>query len=253
MANQSKPSPSDDNSSRNYLTVTVSLFVLVCLFVGIAATSPTFETRQRWILIGFVITFAIAGLGLSIWMVSRQSRQRSSGDSRELGWKTSPTDRQRRKLNDNLREIIVALNAGDVQIDDLFSVYIVAEDLAFRQIQQEMKENLLRQQSVGGIDFDAILFKPDFVTCIETAFLFAPDVPQAKIDEILSRISSAKKFCEQSGKKANLRLLFVLITQLDKTGEAQLRSSLVKKFSATSVDVDIRLFDFEDLQKKYAP
>jgi len=255
MANQGKPSPVNDNdSSRNYLIIIISLFALVCLFVGIAATSQMFEPLQRWILIGFVIGFAVVGLCLSIWTVLRRSGQNVAGrDSREFGWKTSPTDRQRRKLNDNLREIIVALKLADVRTDDLFSAYIVAEDLAFRQIQQETKESLLRHQSVGGVDFDAILLKPDYITCIETAFLVAPDVPQEKINEILHRISSAKIIFEQLGKKSNLRLLFVLITQLDKADEERLRSSLVKKFSATSVDVDIRLFDFEGLQKIYAP
>lgn len=231
----------------------ISLLVLVCLFVGAAATSQTFEPLQRWILIVFVILFAVVGLGLSVWTVLRRSERNVAGrDSREFGWKSSPTERQRRKLNENLREIVVAPKFADARIDDLFSAYVVAEDLAFRQIQQETKENLLRHQSIGGVDFDAILVKPDYVTCIETAFLVAPDVSQEKINEILHRISSAKKIFEQSGKKTNLRLLFVLITRLDKAGETQLRASLVKKFAATSVDIDIRLFDFEELQKIYA-
>ncbi len=253
MVNQSKLSAVKNNSSRNYLIVIVSLFVLVCLFVAVAATSQSFEPNQRSVLIGFVVIFAVVGLGLSVWMVIYQSRQDIGGDARELGWKTSPTDSQRRKLNENLREIVGALKLADVQIDDLFSAYIVAEDLAFRQIQQETRENLLRHQSVGGIDFDAVLFKQGIATCVEIAFLVAPDVPQAKIDETLNRIAAAKKAFERLGKTTNLKLLLVLITQLDKAGEDELRSSLVKKFAATSVDVDIRLFDFEELQRNYAP
>lgn len=255
MANQGKPSLADFiGSSRNYLIVIVSLFVLVCLLVGIAATSPTLETLQRWILIGFVVVFGTFGLSLSVWLVLLQARRSAVGISnREFGWKSSSTDSQRRKLNDSLREIIAALKLSDVQIDDLFSAYIVAEDLALRQIQLEARENLLRHQSIGGTDFDAILLKQDVITCIEVAFLVTADVSQSKINEILNKVASAEKAFERSGKGANVRLLFVLITQLDAEGEARLRSSLVKQFSATSVDVDIRLFDFEDLQKIYAP
>jgi hypothetical protein len=45
----------------------------------------------------------------------------------------------------------------------------------------------------------------------------------------------------------------VLVTQLDQVGEAKLRAAVVKKFTpdTTPVDVDIRLLDFESLQKIY--
>ncbi|MCY7344755.1 MAG: hypothetical protein LH614_00925, partial [Pyrinomonadaceae bacterium] len=132
MANQGKPALTNYIiSSRNNLFVIVGLVILICLFLGIAATSPTLETVQRWVLIVFVIVFAVFGLGIAIWLILRQARQNAVGrDNREFGWKTSSTDSQRRKLNDNLREIIAALKLSDVQIDDLFSAYVVAEDLA---------------------------------------------------------------------------------------------------------------------------
>ena len=255
MANQGKPSLMNFvGSSRNYLILIISLIALVCLFVGIAATSQTLETLQRWILIVFVILFAVFGLSLSVWLVLRQAQQNAIGkDNREYGWKASSTESQRRKLDDNLREITVALKNPDIPTADLFSTYILAEDLALRQIQQEVKEPLLRHQSIGNADFDAVLFKQDVIICVEIAFLVAPDISQVKINDVLKKIALAKKTFERLGKDAKLKLLLVLITQLDQTGEANLRSSLVKKFSATAVDVDIRLFDFESLQKIYAP
>jgi hypothetical protein len=254
MAKQGKPSLTDFvKTSRNYLILIVSLVALVCIFVGIAATSQTLETLQRWILIVFVVLFATAGLSLSIWLILRQARQTAIGkDNREFGWKASSTESQRRKLDDNLREIIVALNNPDVPMSDLFSTYILAEDLALRQIQQETKEPVLRHQSVGNADFDAVFFKHDAIVCIEIAFLVSPDISQAKINEVLKKIASAKKTVDRLGRDAKFKLLLVLITQLDAAGEAELRSSLVKKFSATAVDVDIRLFDFEGLQKIYS-
>jgi len=253
MVNRGKPSlMSFVNSSRNYLILIISLFALVCLFVGIAATSKTLEALQRWILIVFVILFATFGLGLSIWLILRQARRNADGrDNRAFSWKASSTDSQRRKLNDNLRELTVTLKNSDVPTSELFWAYIVAEDLALRQIQQENKELLLRHQSVGSADFDAVLFKQDVIICLEIAFLVAPDVSQAKINEVLKKIASAKKTFERLGKDAKFRLLLVLITQLDQADEAQLRSSLVKKFSATSVEVDVRLFEFKRLQKIY--
>ena len=45
----------------------------------------------------------------------------------------------------------------------------------------------------------------------------------------------------------------VLVTQLDERDVTELRSSIGKKiFPETPVDIDIRLRDFEELQKIYA-
>ena len=242
------------SSSRNYLILVVSIIAFFCLFIGIAATSPTLEALQRWILIVFVIVFAVVGLSLSVWLILRQARQNAVGkENREFGCKPSSTESQRRKLDDTLREITVALQNPDVATADLFSTYVLAEDLALRQIQQEIKEPVFRHQSVGNADFDAVLFKQDFIVCVEIVFLVAPDVSQAKINDVLKKTALAKKNLERLGKAAKFKLMLVLITQLEQEDEALLRSSLVKKFSTTSVDVDIRLLDFQGLQKIYAP
>jgi hypothetical protein len=48
------------------------------------------------------------------------------------------------------------------------------------------------------------------------------------------------------------RLMVVLVTQLNFEDEERLRRSLnTKRFSGTPVDVDIRLLDFEALQRIY--
>ncbi len=252
MTNQGKlPLLSFVNSSRNYLILIVSLFAFICFFVGITATGQTLETLQRWILIVFIILFATVGMSFSIWLILRQSRQNYvRKDNRESNWKASATENQRRKLNTDVREIAESLNVSE--LSSVFSAFIVAQDLALRQIQSEAKEIILRNQSIGSIDFDAVIFKQDIIVCVEIAFLVSADISQAKVNEVLKKISSAKKTVDRTGKDTKFRLLLVLITQLAKTDEAKLRSTLVQKFPPTTVDVDIRLFDFESLQKIYA-
>ena len=50
----------------------------------------------------------------------------------------------------------------------------------------------------------------------------------------------------------NARLMVVLVTQLNFEDEDGLRKSLdTKRFPGTPVDVDIRLLDFEALQRIY--
>ena len=82
---------------------------------------------------------------------------------------------------------------GADQLPDLLSAYIVAEDLALRQIQQEENLPLMRHVSIGGTSFDGILVDQDLITCIEVSFLVVPDVRQEKIEAMLKKISLAKK------------------------------------------------------------
>lgn len=253
MPNQSRFSLTDSiAASKNYLILVVSLIGLIGLLVGIAATSSKLETIQRWILIVFVIVFAILGLSVSVWLILRQARFAAVGASnRGFGWKTSPTDVQRRNLDGKLSEISRQLGNSEMSSGDSLSTYIVAEDLALRQIETESKDLLLRHQMIGAADFDAILFKQDAVVCVEIFFLVQPDIAQSKINAILKKIEAARKTFERTGKDSTFRLLLVLITRLDREGEARLRSTLVEKFSETTIEVEVRLFDFADLQKIY--
>ena len=144
------------------------------------------------------------------------------------------------------------LKVQDEQLTDLLSAYIVAEDLALRQIQQEENLPLMRHVSIGKTPFDAILIDQDLITCIEVAFLVVPDVRQDKIESMLKKIAQAKKNLAEMKSRLRLRLMLVLVTQLTVDEEEQLRAILMtRRFSDTPVDIDIRLLDFEMLQKVY--
>ncbi len=110
----------------------------------------------------------------------------------------------------------------------------------------------MRYVCIGNAEFDAVLMKQDFVICIELVFLVMPIVPQEKINLLLNKILVAQETFKQINFEAKIKLLLVVVTQLDRIQEKELRSNLIKKFLSTPVDVDIRLLDFESLQKIYA-
>jgi hypothetical protein len=61
-----------------------------------------------------------------------------------------------------------------------------------------------------------------------------------------------KKVVEEMKIAMNVRLMVILVTQLTFEDEQRLRKSLgTKRFAGTPVDVDIRLLDFEALQRIY--
>ncbi|MDQ3181790.1 MAG: hypothetical protein M3Q33_14905 [Acidobacteriota bacterium] len=239
--------------SLSYLLIITGVIAFVCLVVGFAASSDNLSAIQSWILTVFLILFAVFSVVASVWLILRELRRAAVGrDNRDFNWEVSSPAKQQSKLNSEVSEIAAILKLPDEQLSDLLSAYIVAEDLALRQVQQEAKQPIARHLSIGNTEFNAILLKQDIITCIEVIFLVTPDVSQAKINEMLKKIELVKKTFSQNKREAKIRLLLVLVTQLDQAEEARLRSSLVKKFAATPVDVDIRLLDFEGLQKIYA-
>lgn len=240
------------NPSRHYLTMSVGLIATLCLALGYAfvSASASLDSVQRWFFILFLAVFACLGLISSVWLVLRQSRKLSvSRKDDEIGWKIMSAERQQQKLNLEIIELARILSTPANQISDLRSAYIVAEDLALRHIEKESQMPLMRHISFADVEFDAVLINQEIIKCVEVTFLVTPDVSREKIASILRKVETLKKKLDVIRPHTKLVLLLAVVTQLDRPGEAELRSTLGDKFAETPVDTDIRLFDFEELQK----
>lgn len=240
---------------KNYPALIIGLVVLVCILIGVALafSAQYLESGQKWFLIIALMIFAFLSVGMATWLTLRHSRKISvSQKDSELEWNLASPDKQKRSLNTEVREIAKLMEIPVEQMSDLRSAYIVAEDLALRKVQEEAAIPIMRHINIGNTIFNAIYLKEDLATCVDVTFLVTPDVSQEKIDFVLRKISTAKTSFEKIRKGSKIRLLLVLVTQLEAEEEKKLRSKLVSKFSSTPVDVDIRLFDFQTLQKIYA-
>jgi hypothetical protein len=102
------------------------------------------------------------------------------------------------------------------------------------------------------VPFDAVLVKQDTILCAEVSFLVAPELRQERIDSMMRKMGRVRKVVEQMNLRMKVLLMVILVTQLTFEDEERLRKSLnTKRFSGTPVDVDIRLLDFEALQRIY--
>lgn len=253
MAKQNKVSLLEFvNPSRNYLMLIVLLITAVCVVLGLtfATAADSLDVVQRWFFIFFLVSFPVLGLTISLRLMLRHYRKLSiAGNDSEIGWKIMPAAKQQQKLNGEVSELAKILSIPANQMSDLRSAYIVAEDLALRHIEKESQLPLMRHISLEGIEFDAVLINQEIIKCVEVTFLVTPNISDEKIAVILGKVEQAKKKLAQIRPHTKLVLLLALVTQLDRTGEAKLRSNLGSKFDETPVDVDIRLFDFEELQR----
>ena len=234
-------------SSAYPLTI-LSILVLVCLAAGLVM-SLNAGTWPYTAIFGVAIA-AIAIFGYLNFSQSRNAK--AERDQKRIEWDTSLPEVQRQSLNLKVFELSRILEVEPEQLSDLQSAYIVAEDLGLRQIQQEEGVPLMRHVSIAGVPFDAVLVKNDLVACIDVSFLVAPELRQDRIDAMLRKIAAVKNSLGQHDTVMKTRLMMVLITQLTPEDEELLRSMLnTRRFSETPVDIDIRLLDFEALQRIY--
>lgn len=237
-----------ERQKTNYPLIACAVVLMAVLVAGAVVSAKASDLTSAGIFVAALAFFIV----VMLLDISKTRRMAAVDDRRFIRWDTAMPEIQRQNVNVEVRELARLLGVGIDQLPDLLSAYIVAEDLALRQIQQEENLPLMRHVSIGRTPFDAILIDQDLITCIEVAFLVVPDVRQDRIESMLKKISQAKKNLAEMKSRLRLRLMVVLVTQLTPEEEEKLRGMLVtRRFTDTPVDIDIRLLDFEMLQKVY--
>lgn len=246
--------PSADKLSRleqrrmNVPLTAVRAILLLLLIGGVVMSVKASDTIATLFFVAAIFLLVIAVL----FDIAGARKTAALDDRKFIKWDSSSPEIQRQNVNVEVHDLAKVLGVGDDGLTDLLSAYIVAEDLALRQIQQEENLPLMRHVSVGRVPFDGILVDQDLITCIEVAFLVAPDVRQERIEAMLKKVAQAKKDLAEMKSRLRLRLMLVLVTQLSNEEETLLRGILVsRRFTDTPVDIDIRLLDFEMLQRVY--
>ena len=227
------------------LSITIAVLLAAGLLMAVFV--------REW---AFTALFALAliGIGVYSYISSRTTRKLAAAtEESRIDWESALPEVQRESLNIEVVELSRILDVTTEQLGDLQSAYIVAEDLALRQIQQEEQVPLLRHVTIGHVPFDAVFVKQDVIVCAEVSFLVVPDLRQERVDSMLRKMSRVTKVLDEMNVAMNVKLMIVLITQLTSEDEGQLRKKLntAKKFPGTPVEIEIRFLDFEALQRIY--
>jgi hypothetical protein len=226
----------------------LSTVVLICLVGGVVYALML----QLWPAAAIFGVGAIGLIAYAWFSIDQIRRLEAAYDQKRIDWEAALPEIQRENLKLEVLELSKVLEVATDQVGDLQSAYIVAEDLALRQIQQDENVPLLRHVGVGDVPFDAVFVKDDVLNCCEVSFLVAPDLRQDKIDAMIRKVKRVKEIVGTAKVSLTVRMMLILVTQLSKEDDDRLRSVLnTRRFSTTPVDVDIRLLDFETLQKIY--
>jgi hypothetical protein len=222
--------------------------ILMLLAIGLV----TAVASANWPLVA-VVSLAIVGVAAYSWFSFERARGLAALQNRHrIAWASAEPEIQRQNLDLEVSELSRILEVEPDQVSDLRSAYIVAEDLALRHIQTEEHVPVLRHISIGGVSFDAAMVLRGTLICCDVIFLVAPEVRQERIDAMVKKITAVGSFLERDKVQLDLRHMLVLVTQLtDEDRDRLLRTHDTKRFQGTPVDIDIRLLDFEELQKLY--
>lgn len=227
-------------------------FVAIAAVILVLSVLVASIVSRNWLLTVISTLATVAVLG---WMAVGARRHRKTIADKAAGWiawEPVQPDLQRQALNVAVGEISRILKVQPEAVGDVQTAFIVGEDLALRQIQQEENVPLMRHISIGGVPFDAAFTKDDILVCCEVCFLVSSELGQDRVAAMMRKIGAAKRSVAEMNIGLEVRLMVVIVTQMASADVEKLRGTLsTKRFSSTPVDIDIRLMDFEGLQRVY--
>jgi hypothetical protein len=257
--------------ARNQLGIIALLTVLIYALASVViGFSGHIDPSQKWPLVWFLVLFPLLVLGIFGWLVSRHHVKlySAAADSTATGFfvTTLTADQQRRKLTRSIgaidgSESLSSTNlittdpdaelAGAAASYDPRAIYIIAEDLALRRIEIERGPSFMRHVTLEGVPFDGVIVKDDKVMAVQVAFMASPHVRPGFTGALLDNAEYASTRLKLTRPGSSFTLLLAVVTQIAEQEQAQLKSSLIGKFGATPVDIDIEFFDFEQLQNEF--
>jgi hypothetical protein len=239
-----RPAVEIERPTPNYPLIMIGGFVFLCL---VGALVLAFNASAWAILV--LCVFAVLGAAAFAYF---DSVKKPLGLQHRLEWRPASTELQQQSLALEVEGIAASLDLDPWQTTDLFTAYVVAEDLALRRMQQDHTAPMIRHLQVGGAPFDALIIEANELICIEISFVVTPDLRQEKVDAMLRKMGTVKRYLTAQKLDVALRLMIVVVTQLTPEEVDDLKSRLTgKRFPDSPVNIDIHFFDFEELQRTY--
>lgn len=253
----------------NQLIIIAVLIGLIYIAAGVVLvmtmTSTGSDPNQKWPLLIFMAVFPLFALAMFAWLVSKHHTKlyTSTPTIAEMSLNTLTPDQQRRKLNSEVSSIISAItksNNGDgkkkasedPQRADIRTAFIVAEDLALRQLELEYGDTFMRHAALEGVPFDGVWVNTDKIAGIEVKFLDVPLLPQESVDSLLDKAEYAAARLKRTRPDAAFSFVLTLVTQLSAEEQTKLRMGLENKFALTPVKkIELKVYDFDNLQNTF--
>lgn len=246
----------------NQLIIIAILIGLIYIAAGavLAFANQGLDGYLKWPLVVFMSVFPLFAIGMFAWLVSKHHTKlyTSTPMITEMSLNTLTPDQQRRKLNAEISSIISAMAntnnenkkkpTEEPQRHHIRTAFIVAEDLALRQLELEYGESFMRHSALEGVPFDGVWVNTDKIAGIEVKFLDVPNLSQESVDSLLDKAEYAAARLRRTRPDAAFSFILALVTQLNAEDQTKLRMGLENKFALTPVKkIELKMFDFDNL------
>lgn len=168
--------------------------------------------------------------------------------------KPQAPEQQARKLDEEIAQIAKFSQIerpGEVKVptrEKVRSLYLKAEDLALREIQDEYQAPIGRQIQIGSnLEFDGAFAKDGTLHVIEIKYLADHPAPAAFVEQTIDRLVSrirAKAW-------RNFRIIFAIVYDGPTIDLAKERARISAIVAESDAKVDVRCYRLDELAKKF--
>lgn len=248
--------------ARNPLGIIALFIVLVYGIAGLVLgySAANLQPNEKLPLIWFLVLFPVVVLAAFLWLVTRHHMKLYAPHDfpdKEGFFRALTPAEQKSRLDTEVAaiqaETAVAAPHGTQAADRLDVAeamairheYVLAEELAFREIEEEFGVPVLRNVAMGAVGFDGILTVKGKPTAIEIKFTRRRNW-RMMMNETVVRLDHA---LERYGSMPVLLAIVIDgLTSEQRESATSQASDLLKKISRPAT---LRIYDFGELKEKY--
>jgi len=249
--------------ARNPLGIIALFIVLIYGFAALllGTAGGTLGPEQRWPLVWFVVLFPVVVLGAFYRLVTNHHQKLYAPmDYRDerLFFRTLPPEQQRERVDREIEEIRseeahereVAARAGGPLPPIHREGYLLAEELAFRQLELEFGQPINRQVGVPGqrdLYFDGGLVTEKGIILVEVKYTRQPFYSPRILEQVIARLLATRSAVGDRP----VTLYLVIVAELQE-GMQQLFEENIRKFLIQKVSgLELRVFNLLELKKRF--
>lgn len=267
--------------ARNPLGIIALFIVLVYAMASVVlgVTSAHLIGIERLILVWFLALFPVLVLGVFGWLVSRHhSKLYSPSDFKDetnymrlltaqeqldriaedekLSLPDQPSNSTSNpNVDESASESLPRPLISTKNQYDAHAMYYLAEDLAMRQLQSELKIPIQRNTAIEGmkntIGFDGVAITKDTIYVVEVKLIRSATSIRRIIHPIDSVASKVRKILDSHKQTKNLVFIAAIVTEVSEKDFIFISDYINKRNFSIENNIDFRLFQLKDLKHSF--
>ncbi|MBI3021454.1 MAG: hypothetical protein HYY59_05605 [Candidatus Omnitrophica bacterium] len=248
-----------ERATRNPLGV-IGLFIVLiygCAGLVLGSAGGTLDMAQRWAMVAFIVLFPCLVLLVFYRLVTKYpSKLYAPSDWRDETnfFRSQTTEEQKQRL-----EKEVSLESKDVGSarradEDIRAKYLLAEDLALRVLESELKAKISRQvvlKDRHDLAFDGAIGTEHELLLIEVKYTSTSFIPSEIIAALHKRASTLAESLGVHSLGRAVNLLIVIVADMNEDDRLLLENSLSRHDRYQYQGVELRVYDFRALRRQF--